>query len=70
MNAALQCVEERSNQYLSALALDTIRNIVDHEPTVASTYCDKLLAMLNNVGEINSVDLLRQRHVVVSCFFI
>lgn len=66
MNAALWFVVEKPNHYVAALALDTIRNIVEQEPTVASVYCDKLLATVQAAQErLNSTSHFGQNHALV-----
>lgn len=66
MNAALWFAAEKPNHYVAALALDTIRNIVEHEPTVASVYCDKLLATVQAAQErLNSTSHFGQNHAMV-----
>lgn len=69
MNASLRFVEEKPNQLVAALALDTIRNVIDHEPSVASVFCDRLLALVHMVGVIGSIEQLRQEHSKVRHVF-
>lgn len=44
MNAAIKMIDEQQQHHTSVVAINTIRAVITHAPTVASVFCDHLIA--------------------------